>query len=71
MSDVLILGGGLAGTASALYLADRGIRSTIVEARARLGGRAYSHPLPGDAGPVIEYGGGWANPTQKRIQALA
>lgn len=71
MRDVLILGGGLAGTATALQLADWGIQSTIVEARSRLGGRCYSRPLPGDSGPPVEYGGGWSHARQARIQALA
>lgn len=71
ISDVLILGGGLAGAATALHLADQGISSTIVEARARLGGRGFSRRLPGDSGPVVEYGGGWGHVRQKRIQALA
>lgn len=71
MSDVVILGGGLAGTMAALALADRGISATIVEARGRLGGRAFSRALPGDAGPVVEYGGGWGAPHHHRLQALA
>ena len=71
MSDVLIVGGGLAGTAAALRLADRGIRSTIVEARSRLGGRAFSRSLPGDGGPPVEYGGSWGAPRHHRLQALA
>ena len=71
MGNVLILGGGLAGTSAALLLADRGISATIVEARGRLGGRALSRPLPGDAGPPVEYGGGWGHAGQPRIQVLA
>ena len=61
MSDVLILGGGLAGAASALLLADQGISATIVEARSRLGGRAFTRGMPGDDGPPVEYGGGWGH----------
>lgn len=41
-SDVLILGAGLAGMATALYLAERGARCTILETRKHLGGRAAS-----------------------------
>ena len=58
MIDTLILGGGLAGTAAALWLADLGHGSTIVEARPRLGGRAHACPW-GDAGLEVDYGGGW------------
>ena len=71
MPDVVILGGGLAGTTAALSLADRGLRATIVEARGRLGGRALSRALPGDAGPPVEYGGSWGAPHHHRLQALA
>jgi uncharacterized protein with NAD-binding domain and iron-sulfur cluster len=41
-SDVVIIGGGLAGLSAATALAPRGLRVTIFEARARLGGRASS-----------------------------
>ncbi len=58
MTDTLIIGGGLAGTAAALWLADLGRSSIIVEARARLGGRAHSRAWGNSGGPV-EYGGGW------------
>jgi squalene-associated FAD-dependent desaturase len=43
---VLIVGGGLAGLATAAALADRGLRLTLVESRPRLGGRASSFPDP-------------------------
>jgi squalene-associated FAD-dependent desaturase len=43
---VLIVGGGLAGLATAAALADRGVRLTLVESRPRLGGRASSFPDP-------------------------
>jgi monoamine oxidase len=71
MPDVVILGGGLAGTTAALALADRGLSATIVEARGRLGGRAFSRALPGDAGAPVEYGGSWGAPHHHRLQALA
>lgn len=57
MIDTLILGGGLAGTAAALWLTDLGRTCTIVEARPRLGGRAHARPW-GDAGVAVDYGGG-------------
>lgn len=71
LTDVLILGGGLAGTSAALALADRGLASVIVEARGRLGGRAFSRVMPGDHGPPVEYGGSWGTPHHHRLQALA
>lgn len=39
---VVVIGGGLAGTAAALALAENGFRVTLLEARRRLGGRAGS-----------------------------
>lgn len=70
MSDVLIIGGGLAGTAAALGLADRGWRATIVEARSRLGGRAHSR-VWGEGTAPVEYGGGWVRRDHARVIGLA
>ncbi len=56
MTDTVILGGGLAGAAAALWLADIGRSATVIEARPRLGGRALSRHW---GGAVVEYGGGW------------
>ena len=69
MTDTLILGGGLAGCASALWLADHGHSATIIKARCRLGGRAHARDW-GDAGPV-EYGGGWIRADHAEMIALA
>lgn len=38
----VVIGGGLAGTAAALRLADSGLRTTLLESRPRLGGLAFS-----------------------------
>jgi squalene-associated FAD-dependent desaturase len=43
---VVIVGGGLAGLATAAALADRGLRITLLESRPRLGGRAGSFTDP-------------------------
>lgn len=40
--SAVVVGGGLAGTAAALALADAGVRVTLAEARPRLGGLAFS-----------------------------
>jgi len=47
---VAIAGGGLAGIAAAVQLADAGVRVTLIESRQKLGGRATSHtdPATGD-----------------------
>ncbi len=46
-SDVLVIGGGLAGIAAALDCADAGARVRLVEVRRRLGGAAYSFERDG------------------------
>ncbi len=51
MPHVIVAGGGLAGMAAAVALADAGCRVTLFEARGFLGGRAASYPAaPGDPG---------------------
>lgn len=42
MADVVVVGGGLAGCAAALALAEHGAAVTLIEKRAELGGRAAS-----------------------------
>ena len=42
MSDVIVIGGGLAGLASSVALSQAGMRVTLLESRPRLGGRASS-----------------------------
>src|SRR5262245_35986774 len=44
---VVIIGGGIAGLAAARELARRGARVTLLEARARLGGRILTHHAEG------------------------
>ena len=54
-SDVVILGGGIAGIAAALSLLEAGRRVTLVEARQFLGGRAFSF-ADSAAGPPVDNG---------------
>src|SRR5262249_43172776 len=42
VSGVAIIGGGFAGLAAGVALAARGVPTTLLESRPRLGGRAYS-----------------------------
>ncbi len=42
MSDVIVIGGGLAGLAASVALARMGVKVTLLESRPRLGGRASS-----------------------------
>lgn len=45
-SDVLIIGGGVAGLSAAIALSDAGARVTVLERKPYVGGRAYSYPHP-------------------------
>ncbi|MFE5476110.1 MULTISPECIES: hydroxysqualene dehydroxylase HpnE [unclassified Nocardia] len=49
---VLVAGAGLAGLATAVWLAETGHRVTLVEKRGRLGGRTISFEVPGIEGRV-------------------
>lgn len=49
MSNVLIVGGGLAGLSAAAALAGAGYEVELLESRAFTGGRATSYPVPGGA----------------------
>lgn len=60
-SDVLIIGGGLAGLASAHALSKSGLSVALLEARERFGGRAYGERWePADR--MIDIGGTWLLP---------
>ncbi|MFI8997607.1 hydroxysqualene dehydroxylase HpnE [Streptomyces sp. NPDC053542] len=51
-ATAVVVGGGLAGTAAALALADAGLRVTLVEGRPRLGGLAFSFRRDSPAGEL-------------------
>src|ERR1700749_2142448 len=59
-ADVVVIGGGLAGLASARRLWAAGRRVVVLEARERVGGRVHDHRLPG--GEAIELGGLYCPP---------
>lgn len=67
--SVIVAGGGLAGAAAALKLAKAGKRVTLLEAQARLGGRAYARAFDKSETP-LEFGGGWITPWHHRLRAL-
>ena len=68
-NDVIVVGGGLAGLASAVALTDAGLRVTVVEAQAHLGGRARSwrHAASGD---VIDSAAQVMNSGQRNLLRL-
>lgn len=66
--DVAVVGAGLAGLVAARQLVRAGLRTVVMEARDRVGGRTWSKSV-GD-GVVIDLGGQWIGPLQERITAL-
>jgi squalene-associated FAD-dependent desaturase len=54
MPSAIVIGGGLAGLASAAALGQSGFQVDLFEARGFLGGRATSYPLPGESVEVID-----------------
>ncbi|KAB1654077.1 NAD(P)-binding protein [Pseudoclavibacter chungangensis] len=50
--SVVVVGGGIAGVAAAIGLAERGVRVRLVEPEAQLGGRVRAWPEDGVGGPV-------------------
>src|SRR5437868_5519965 len=67
--DVIVVGAGLAGAATAAALRKRGLRVTVLEARARTGGRGYARNFA-VAGELLDFGGAWITPWQNRIRGL-
>lgn len=56
-TEVVVIGGGAAGIAAARHLHDAGVPCLVVEARARLGGRAWT--VTDEAGFALDLGCGW------------
>jgi monoamine oxidase len=67
--DVVVVGAGLAGLATARALVAAGVSVRVLEARDRVGGRTVNLSLEG--GHVVEGGGEWIGPTQTRVAELA
>ena len=55
-AEVVVVGGGAAGVAAARKLRDAGVDTLLVEARSRLGGRAFTSM---EGGFPIDFGCGW------------
>lgn len=71
--DAIVVGAGFAGLSAADRLCDLGYNVTVLEARARLGGRAFTYELPVSR-LNVEMGAGWlhnADPSTNPISRLA
>ncbi|RMZ77869.1 hypothetical protein DV738_g4098, partial [Chaetothyriales sp. CBS 135597] len=68
--DVVIIGAGLAGLSAAERIKNAGHSYAILEARDRVGGKLWSHTMPGKGG-ISEYGAAWTNDVnQTKVFAL-
>jgi monoamine oxidase len=68
--DVVVVGGGFSGLASAYSLHKAGLKVAVIEAKDRLGGRSRSIPLSTGPG-IVELGATWINnSTQPAVFAL-
>jgi monoamine oxidase len=68
-ADVVVVGAGFAGLIAARDLVARGHSVIVLEARNRVGGRAWNHDLGG--GKVSERGATFVGPTQDRLMNAA
>ena len=68
-ADVVVVGAGLAGLSAARTVQSAGRSVIVLEARDRVGGRIWNHPI-GD-GQISERGGTFVGPTQDHVLALA
>lgn len=66
--DVIVIGGGLAGLASALRIKLAGASVVLLEARNRVGGRLHSQRI--ESGHTIDLGAQFIGDSQPRISAL-
>ncbi len=64
--DVVVIGGGFAGVTAARELRHAGLRTLVLEARNRLGGRTFTTRVGGE---LFELGGTWIHSTQPYVFA--
>lgn len=68
--DVIVVGAGLSGLQAAYDLQRAGLRTIVLEARSRVGGKTWSVPTA-DGKSTIDLGAAWINDTnQSRMWAL-
>jgi monoamine oxidase len=68
-ADAIVIGAGAAGLAAARSLARRSVRVRVLEARDRVGGRAWSHPVAGSSTPA-ELGAEFIHGSGERTRQL-
>ena len=69
-AEVIVIGAGLAGLAAARKFVAAGKDVLVVEARERVGGRTWNHPVASSTrGGIVEIGGQWVGPQQDRVLA--
>lgn len=68
-ADVVVVGAGFAGLTAARELTRAGASVVVLEARDRVGGRAFNHELGG--GVISEAGATFVGPTQDHVLNLA
>ena len=64
--DVVVIGGGFAGVTAARELRHAGLRTLILEARNRLGGRTFTARVDEE---IFDLGGTWVHSTQPHVFA--
>ncbi len=67
--EVVVVGAGYSGLATARHLARSGVDVLVLDARHRVGGRSFTDVTA--AGFTIDRGGQWIGPTQDHLAALA
>ncbi len=67
-AKVVVIGAGFAGLSAAYKLIQKGFEVTILEARNRIGGRVFSHPINKSENLVIELGAEWVGASHTRIK---
>src|SRR4051794_9935287 len=69
---VLVIGAGVAGLAAARVLRGHGVPVTVLEARPRIGGRAWTSRPACLGGDVFDHGASWLHaPARNPLVALA